>query len=138
MMRRYRVNVTREDKWWMIEVPELMGHIGPDGATNLSTITQARRLSEVAGQARDFICTVTDVAPSEVKLNITVSVDGIDVTARAEKVAADREAADRHAAAAAVEAKQLARELAEHGVPMRDVGEVLGVSFQRAQQLISA
>lgn len=32
----------------------------------------------------------------------------------------------------------LARELAAHGVSVRDVGDVLGVSFQRAQQLINA
>ena len=36
------------------------------------------------------------------------------------------------------EARELARELADRGVSIRDVGEALGVSFQRAQQLIAA
>ncbi|WP_246216554.1 HicB family toxin-antitoxin system [Mycobacterium botniense] len=132
------MDVTRDGKWWMITVPELNGYIGADGAINLSTVTQARRISEVPSQAKDFICTVTDMAPSEVDLHITIYVDDIDVTDRANKLAAERQTAERHAAAAAAEAKSLARELAARGVPVRDVGEVLGVSFQRAQQLISA
>lgn len=137
-MHTYQVNVTRDDKWWMITVPELDRYVGADGSINLSTVTQARRIAEVPSQARDFICTVTDKAPSEVGLNITIAFDGIDVTSRADKVASDRELAERYAAAAQEEARELARDLAAHGVAVRDVGEVLGVSFQRAQQLISA
>ncbi|MCV7235257.1 hypothetical protein BST20_27775 [Mycobacterium branderi] len=137
-MHTYQVNVTRDGKWWMITVPELRRYVTPDGSINLSDTTQARRLSEVPAQARDFICTVTDKAPSEVALNITIEVDGIDVTARANKMRHDRELADRYAAIAQAEAKELARDLAAHGVAVRDVGEVLEMSFQRAQQLISA
>ncbi len=137
-MHTYQVNVTRDDRWWMITVPGLNGCTGPDGVVNLSDTTQARRISEVAGQARDFICTVTDAAPSEVGMNITISVDGIDVTGQAVQVLNDRKLAEQHAAAAQARAKELARDLAARGVAVRDVGEVLGVSFQRAQQLISA
>lgn len=137
-MHTYQVNVTRDDRWWMITVPELAGYVSADGAINLSDTTQARRISEVSSQARDFICTVTDKAPSEVGMNITLTVDGIDVTTRTSKIASDRELAERHAAAAQADAKQLARDLAARGIAVRDVGEVLGVSFQRAQQLISA
>lgn len=137
-MHTYEVTVTRDDKWWMVTVPELDRYVGADGSINLSTTTQARRLAEVPGQARDFICTVTDAAPSEVGMNITICVDGIDVSARADKARSDRELAERQAAAAQKEARDLARDLAAHGVAVRDVGEVLGVSFQRAQQLISA
>ncbi|BBZ03914.1 hypothetical protein MCHIJ_33510 [Mycolicibacterium chitae] len=137
-MHIYKVHVVRDDRWWMITVPELHGYVTRDGSTNLSDTTQARRLSEVPSQARDFICTVTDVAPSKVSVDITVSVDDIDVTAAAEKVNRDRELAERHMAAAQGEARDLARKLAARGVPVRDVGEVLGVSFQRAQQLITA
>ena len=135
-MHTYRVNITRDDRWWMIAVPELDGYVGADGAINVGDTTQARRLADVPAEARDFICTVTDSAPSDVDLIITVTVDGIDVTARAKRVVSDREIADRYAAAAALEARELARELDASGVAVRDVGEVLGVSFQRAQQLI--
>ena len=137
-MRKYKVKVTRDDRWWMITVPELLGHVGAFGAVNVGDTTQARRLVDVPSQARDFICTVTDAAPSEVGVDITIEVDGIDVSARAGKAAVDRRLAEEYAAAATAEARALARDLAAHGVTVRDVGEVLGVSFQRAQQLISA
>lgn len=138
MSTMYNVTVTRDDRWWMITVPELNGYVGADGAINLSDTTQARRISDVAGTAIDFICTVTDQKPSDVSVKIAVVVDGIDVTARAAQVAADREEAVRLTAASQLEARELARDLAAHGVAVRDVGDVLGVSFQRAQQLISS
>lgn len=137
-MHTYDVTVTREDRWWMIDVPELNGHVSADGVINLSTITQARRLSDVPKEALDFICTVTDSAPSQVGVAIAIRVDGIDVTTEAAKIAHDRELAERHAEAAQSQARNLARRLAHRGVAVRDVGAVLGVSFQRAQQLISA
>lgn len=137
-MHTYKATVTRDDKWWMITVPDLDGYVMTDGSINLTTTTQARRISEIHSQAHDFICTVTDKAPSEVDVHITITVDGIDVTGRADRVANERALADQYAAAAQAEAKELARELAAHGIAVRDVGEVLGVSFQRAQQLISA
>lgn len=138
MSTTYKATVTRDDRWWMITVPELAEYVGANGAINLSDTTQARRLSDVAGTAVDFICTVTDQAPSEVSVQINIVIDGIDVTARAAQVAADREEATRLAAAAQLETRALARELAGHGVAVRDIGEVLDVSFQRAQQLISS
>lgn len=137
-MHHYQVNVSRDDRWWMITVPELSNYTGADGSINVGDTTQARRLAEVRGQARDFICVVTDSAPSEIDITITITVDGVDVTGQAEQIAKDRELAEQHAAEAQAGAKRLARELAAAGVPVRDVGEVLGVSFQRAQQLISA
>lgn len=137
-MHTYKVHVTRDDRWWMIDVPELEGHVGADGAVNLSTTTQARRLTDVTSEAQDFICTVTDSAPSEVTVEITIRVDDIDVTAAAKKVAYDRQQAEQLAAAAQEEVRRLARDLAARGITVRDVGELLGVSFQRAQQLISA
>ncbi|MFV8245051.1 hypothetical protein [Mycolicibacterium peregrinum] len=70
-MHTYKVNVTREDKWWIITVPELDGYITADGAINLSDTTQARRLADVPKEAADFICTVTSQEPSHVGLNIT-------------------------------------------------------------------
>lgn len=75
----------------MVTIPELHGYVTKDGSINLSDTTQARRLSEVPSQARDFICTVTDAAPSKVSVDITVAVDDIDVTAAAEKVNRERE-----------------------------------------------
>lgn len=136
-MRTYKVNVTREGKWWMVDVPELDGYVSSDGAVNIGSLTQARRLSEVRTQAVDYICTVTDQPPSKITVDITVSVGDIDVTEQARHLVEERRLAELHAAAARDHAASLARALAARGVAVRDVGEVLGVSFQRAQQLIT-
>lgn len=137
-MHTYKVNVTREDRWWIITVPELDGYVTPSGAINRGTTTQARRLAEVPKEAADFICTVTDSAPSAVMMDVRIEVDGIDVTSYAKHIEHERALAERHACTARQDAMRLARDLAAHGVAVRDIGEALGVSFQRAQQLISA
>lgn len=40
-MHTYKVAVTRDDRWWMITVPELAGYVGAGGAINVSDTTQA-------------------------------------------------------------------------------------------------
>jgi len=70
-MHTYKVTVYREDRWWMIQVPELDGYTYPDGGINTSDLTQARRYSDITSQARDFISTITDKPLSQINLNIT-------------------------------------------------------------------
>ena len=53
---------------------------------------------------------------------------------RAASLREEAEAAQRDAAAAMVEA---ARALAEQGFRVRDIGGLLGISFQRAAQLVA-
>jgi len=60
------------------------------------------------------------------------------VTSYAQRIERERALAERHACIARQDAMRLARDLAAHGVAVRDIGEALGVSFQRAQQLVSA
>jgi len=48
-----------------------------------------------------------------------------------------REQAARSQHDAAEEARKAARELSEDGVPLRDIGRLMGVSYQRAHQLVA-
>lgn len=48
-----------------------------------------------------------------------------------------REESQRAQAAAAAELRQAARELKDTGMPLRDIGHLLNVSYQRAHQLVS-
>ena len=48
-MKTYEVTVSRDERWWMVAVPELGG------------VTQARRLDEVERMAREYIAVSTDV-----------------------------------------------------------------------------
>src|SRR5262249_33157109 len=59
-----------------------------------------------------------------------------DVRAELDRSAELREQAARSQAQAAQLARQAARRPRDQGVPLQDVGKALGVSFQRAKQLI--
>ncbi len=127
MSTTYDVEVYREGRWWMVAIPALDG------------LTQARRLSEVEEMAADYIAVSTDVPLSTVTVRVTqLRVAETDVLPTERRIEVlRRQAADAEAEIARLSAP-LARELAEHDVPVRDIGEVLGVSHQRAHQLVNA
>lgn len=125
-MREYTVRVAREGKWWMIRVPDIDG------------LTQARRLSEVEDMARSLIAVTLDVPAEEFAVRVELeAIEDMRVTERLDALHAEEDAAQRAQARYRDNQRQLARDLASKGVTVRDVGSVLGVSFQRAQQLIS-
>ena len=126
-MTTYTVSVTREGRWWIVRAPEI------------DQVTQARRLSEVTKAARELIAVTLDVPMSTVRVHVHVERVGEveDVTGRAEAIRKERARADELARRAHDESRELARQLAGAHVPMRDIGELLGVSHQRVHQLIS-
>ena len=126
-MTTYTVSVTREGRWWIVRVPEI------------DQVTQARRLSEVTKAARELIAVTLDVPMSTVSVLVRVERVGDveDVTGRAEAIRKEHARADELARRAHDESRELARQLAGAHVPMRDIGELLGVSHQRVHQLIS-
>lgn len=136
-MTTYRVNVYREDRWWMIDVPELDGHRGADGLINVGSLTQARHYADIEQEARDFICTVVDAAPSAVDLDVHIDVDGLDVGDAAAAIAADRATAKEAEARAISRSTEVAQRLSAAGVPMREIAEIVGVTHQRVDQLIN-
>lgn len=120
---RYRAEVRRGDRWWLVYVPEI------------DRTTQARNLREVEPMARDLIAVMTDVDPATIDLEVDLQLP--------EGAAAHwRKAADLHAEAgklrsqAAGEAGAAARELRQLGLTVRDIGQLLQVSHQRAAQLL--
>lgn len=126
-MSTYDVHVTRDSKWWMISVPAVDG------------LTQARRISDVTTMARELIAVTLDVPLSTVEVHLaSLVVDGVGILGRARQVRAAREQAEQLEAQAVGHASALAHDLAGEGVPVRDIGEVLGVSDQRAHQLVSS
>ena len=135
-MTTYRVNVYRDDRWWMIDVPELDGRRGADGLINVGSLTQARHYTDIEQEARDFICTVVDAAPSAVDLDVHIDVDGLDVGDAAAAIAADRATAKEAEARAISHSTDVAVRLSEAGVPMREIAEIVGVTHQRVDQLI--
>jgi predicted RNase H-like HicB family nuclease len=120
----YRVVVTRDGRWWMISVPEVDG------------LTQARRLADVEQMARELIAVTLDIRLSEVAVEITFGdIDGIPVGSCIETISKEKEEAARLEEDAAAKTKTLVKELVAHNVPLRDIGAMLGLSFQRVHQL---
>lgn len=126
-MNSYEVRARRDGKWWMVEIPALNG------------LTQARRFNEVERMARDFIAVTQDIPIESVLVDISVAkIAGINVEQRLAKIRKNRRAANELEQAALAETEQLAKELAAHDLTVREIGEVLDISFQRAHQLIRA
>ena len=122
----YTAHVTREGKWWMVSIPEISG------------LTQARRLSEAQLMSREFIAASLERPIESIDVEVVVdSVDGIDVEERLAEINRTREAAAALDSQAKTETVALARMLADAKVPIRDIGAVLHVSFQRAHQLLN-
>lgn len=127
-MTTYAANVTREGKWWMVRVPEISG------------LTQARRLSEAELMARELVAVTENVPLGDVEVTLTVeSVGDVSgIPTRLANIVAQRQQAVELERRASSEAVELAKALASVHVPLRDVGTVLGVSYQRAHQLVNS
>jgi hypothetical protein len=108
---------------WRIRVPEVQ------------RTTQARNLREVEAMARDLIAIMDDIPADSFSLEVTITLPA-EVQEELDRSAALRHEAARSQAAAAAAAWRAARRLRDQGLPLQDVGQALGVSFQRAKQLI--
>jgi hypothetical protein len=125
-VKRYEAVVTREGKWWMVSVPEIAG------------LTQARRLSEAPLMARELIAATLDAPLEAIDVVATVEVIGpvTGIQERLARIADERMRAAELDRSASREAVELARELSRLDIPLRDIGAMLGVSHQRAHQLV--
>jgi len=116
---------TWSDGWWAIEIAE-MPHV----------YSQARRLDQV----KDMVCEAAALHSGKPVGSFTV-----DVVPRLESSdealitqATERKQAALSAARAAAEAnREAAHRLRDRGLSMRDVGALLGVSYQRAHKLVN-
>lgn len=117
-------HATRSEGWWAVEVPEIDG-----------LVTQARRLDQIPDVVRDAAELLDGIAPDTLEVDVVANVPhreaadlARELTERARRTQEDASKAMRRAA----------KSLSEDGLTVRDIGSVLGVSFQRAQKLLSA
>ena len=122
-LKAYHAEVDRGGKIWRIRVREV------------ARTTQARTLREVEPMARDLIAIMDDIPADSFNLDVTITLPA-DVRAELDRSVEFREQAARSQAQAAQLARRAARRLRDYGLPLQDVGQALGVSFQRAKQLI--
>jgi hypothetical protein len=126
----YTAVASRGERWWVVRVLGL----GNDPDEGLPT--QARTLAEVEPMARDLVALWLEAAPDSFDITVQVELpDSVNDHLRRAKKYADEAA---HAQAEAASERRLAaRDLKEAGLTVRDVGFALGVSHQRAQQLLA-
>jgi hypothetical protein len=126
--RHYKVEITRDGRWWMVHIPEIDG------------LTQARRIGEAQQMAREFIALETSTPITDVMVTVaSITVPGIgDIQELADDISDLREAARKAEAAVADATKRYAKRATQAGIPVRDIAELLDVSPQRVSQLANA
>lgn len=123
-----------DDGSWTIEIPELTSTT-PSGVTIVAT-GSALTFRGVKKAASDLASAWLDMEPSEIEVDLTVNVPDsvVQMIAESNDAMATGEAAIARADRLRREA---ARALREDGYPLAAAGAVLGVTYQRVQQLAS-
>ena len=118
----YTAKVSRDGRFWLIHVPEV------------DRYTQARNVGEIETMARDLVAVMLDIEPDSFDLKIRIELPST-VQAHLKEVEQARAVAAEARTRAAAELRAAAVELKESGLSVRELGSVLGVSYQRASQL---
>ncbi|HEV3356432.1 MAG TPA: hypothetical protein VG247_06525 [Pseudonocardiaceae bacterium] len=124
-VRTYHAEVTRDGKFWLVRVAEI------------GRSTQALRYKDVPIMAGELIEIMEGLGNEDYQLDIRVHLPSAvqDHLGRAEVL---RVEAGRKQAEAAAESRAAVRELLAEGLSQREAGEVLGLSFQRVNQLVKS
>ena len=122
----YTATAERVGRFWEITVSDLDNRV-----------TESTRLDQAEHMARDLIATWRDVDPATVEVTVTPNIDPAinGMLAEAHRLRSQAAAWNMEAAHQITEAAQSLRDA---GLSVRDIGSVLGVSYQRAQQIINA
>ena len=125
MKRDYKVEVTRNGRWWIVYVPEI------------DRLTQARRVKKLEEVARTLIAISTATPPSEIGITIArIHVAHLgDVAETATTIRSLRAQALGIEAEAVSKTVDYAKRLSDAKIPVRDIAELLGLSPQRVSQL---
>ena len=122
----HRVRAVRSGSWWAITVPELPG-----------VFSQARRLDQVETMAREAIAMMLEVDADQVG---RIEVDVVPPPRAAALIGTMNDALEtaREATETVASARrEAAKVLRADGLPMRDVGRLLGLSHQRVSQILA-
>ena len=125
----YRFAARRDGKWWVA-----LGD-GAQGAEEITgPLTQGRSLDELQRMIRDAISLMREVPEDsfEVVMEVDLPAPLAEVAEEARETRQAAELAQRDATSAT--ARAVAR-MREAGYGLRDVGRVLGISYQRAAQI---
>lgn len=123
-MSRHTVRAERDERWWVVVI---------DGEAR----TQARRARDIEPMARDWLALTNNRDPESFDLDVQVVMPQ-EARTHLDRASALRADAERARAEAARETAAAALALHAAGMTVREIGPMLHVSHQRAQQLVAA
>lgn len=110
--------------WWVLEAPEV------------GAVSQVRHLDDAEAEMREAIAYLAGIPESECIIDVRPIVsDGY--REHAESAATQRQIAATATRRAAQESRAAAHALRSEGLTLRDIGTIMGVSHQRAAQLLA-
>jgi len=126
MMTIYHVTATRDGKWWALQCQEFPG-----------ALSQVTRLDQAPGMIREAIAFVAQVPEDSFDIEVIPVLPEAFLREQEAMVEA-RDQSKVLNSKAAQYARSAVKVLVDAGLPVRDVGTIMGVSYQRAAQLASA
>ncbi|ARU45182.1 transcriptional regulator [Corynebacterium silvaticum] len=118
----------RGEGWWVIQLKEDPG-----------LLTQTRRLDQIPDMVRDALGLFPELTDDPENAIVTIEFrEGEDIADIANQAVQANQKAKQAQKEASQLMRQAAAELSKKGLSYRDIGTLLGVSFQRAQKLATA
>lgn len=121
-MSNYDVLVQPDGRYWYVQVPAI------------ERSTQAKGLDDTEPMAKDLITVMNDDDNPELKVTFVLPKQAKQ---HVTEMFRQREIAKKANAQAAAESRLAARALRNEGLTYRQIGALLGVSYQRAFQLVN-
>lgn len=123
MAHTYEATATREGRWWIIRIPEL------------DAVTQARTVHEIDTMAKGLVTALLDLDEDEADVAVAIELPA-SVTSAWQQADELQSRADSDSRKAGALRRGVVRELLddEH-LTQSDAGALLGLSYQRIQQL---
>jgi predicted RNase H-like HicB family nuclease len=126
-VKTYRIECEWDETgWWVVTVPEVSG-----------AVTQCKRLDKVPDDVGEVLELLTGKKPGTYELDVRTIVPG-----KAGELAAQalelRAQADALAGTVATTTCTAVVTLSKSGFSMRDIGQLVGVSHQRVDQILKA
>ncbi|WP_130915728.1 hypothetical protein [Nocardia cyriacigeorgica] len=94
--------------------------------------TQAKRLGDVATEARDYVAVTLDLSPAAIDIDVTFTLDnlapGRDINARIQRIRDTREQIAALQTMLLTESAELAVEFDRAGIPSRDIATLVGLA----------
>ncbi|MCL1923703.1 MAG: hypothetical protein FWG15_07620 [Propionibacteriaceae bacterium] len=122
----FHVTATRSGRWWALQCQEHPG-----------ALSQVTRLDQAGETIREAIAFVANIPKDSFDIEV-IPVLPEEFLREQKAMLVAREESKHLNSRSAEHAREAARILAETGLSLRDVGTVMGVSHQRAAQLVSS